>query len=169
MGPFKLTEQQANNFIAKVEKTPSGCWEWSGCRNRQGYGQVRLGRGCAHGTHRIVFFSIKPETSRSLHVCHSCDNPSCVNPDHLFAGTRVDNMRDMALKARGNTAKLTADDISEIRRSAGKSSQLAKQFGVTAGQINKIKRGEHHKNLTVRHRGERTTPRPNENPHDLCV
>jgi hypothetical protein len=82
-------------------------------------------------------------------VCHRCDTPPCVNPDHLFVGTHTDNMRDSSDKGRqghpgsGNgRAKLTDDDVIAIRRAFtgryGQQSELAREYGVTSAQVSKV-------------------------------
>ena len=84
-------------------------------------------------------------------VCHTCDNPQCINPDHLFLGTNYDNVLDKLKKGRHRTirgsarsdAKLTEADILEIRASSGVSQQkLADKYGVHQVLISKIKKGE---------------------------
>lgn len=79
----------------------TGCWEWRGMRNHDGYGQVwvrALQRNV--GAHRISFEQHKGPIPEGLLICHTCDNPPCINPDHLFAGTHKDNTADMMRKGR---------------------------------------------------------------------
>ena len=76
------------------------CWEWTGCRSRFGYGMITTTRGHSERAHRLswlIHFCLIPP---GVCVLHHCDNPPCVNPDHLFLGTRKDNARDMAEKGR---------------------------------------------------------------------
>lgn len=101
-------------------KTDS-CWIWNGYKNPKGYGLV--GRnGKQRLVHRVVFELTHGEIGDGLCVCHKCDNPSCVNPEHLFTGTIIENTMDMVKKnrqAKGENAggtKLTSNEVMEIRR-----------------------------------------------------
>lgn len=116
------------------------CWEWQGWRNVQGYGKVRVGKR-ARRAHRVVYEDAYGPIPAGLCVLHRCDNPSCVRPDHLFLGTRVDNGADMARKGRqakgkeNGRSKLTMEQVIELRRRyrAGEGSQraLAREFGMS--------------------------------------
>ena len=94
-----------DRFWTKVNKTEE-CWEWIATKNRYGYGIITIGKvgmgksGKAFMAHRISYELTYGEFDKSLFVCHHCDNPSCVRPDHLFLGTQTDNMRDCANKGR---------------------------------------------------------------------
>ena len=76
------------------EVTPSGCWEWSGPRNRSNYGIV-YHAGETLVASRVAYRVWRGEEPGNMMVCHSCDNPPCINPGHLWLGTNSDNMRDM--------------------------------------------------------------------------
>lgn len=94
----------ADRFWSKVDKTShaGGCWLWTAKRNQGGYGAVReAGPGSRFlSTHRLSFEMANGQIPKGLMVCHSCDNPPCVNPDHLFLGTAIDNIRDCIAKGR---------------------------------------------------------------------
>ena len=75
------------------------CWEWKGYLNAQGYGHIKAG-GVRYFAHRFSYRLAYGDFDQSLFVCHHCDNPKCVRPDHLFVGTRSDNMKDCTEKRR---------------------------------------------------------------------
>lgn len=136
----KLNE---NLFWQKVRKTDY-CWFWRGQVNRGGYG--------VHGkilAHRASWLITRGEIPERLKILHHCDNRRCVNPNHLYAGTMMQNMRDMvdrgrANKARGEAnwiAKLNTERVIEIRRRSAAGEQkasLAREFGVTASCVGSI-------------------------------
>lgn len=125
-----------------VTSNPDRCWLWQGKPFGFGYGQVTF-EGKNRLTH-IVAWRLQNGYYPTLCLLHKCDVPLCVNPNHLFEGTRADNTRDMQSKGRGafgersGTAKLTSAAVVEMRtlRQLGRTiDQLAKQFGVSEGTV----------------------------------
>lgn len=150
-----MNQKDIDRFWSKVVKS-DGCWVWKGETGRYGRGRIHAeGRyvQASHLSYRINRGAIPS----GLFVLHSCDNPNCINPDHLFLGTQTDNMRDMARKGRGYLQKhpektqgekhpmhkLTTDQVLMIRSTKGvKHGVLAKTFGVCRQSIDNIFSGK---------------------------
>lgn len=90
-----------DKFQQRIIKT-DGCWTWKGAKNLKGYGHLWV-KGKNIGAHRISYMLYKGDIPNGMVICHRCDNPTCVNPDHLFLGTQKDNISDRDQK--GHTAK----------------------------------------------------------------
>lgn len=126
------------------------CWEWAGSRHYKGYGQFRLDKMVK--AHRFSFKLAYPETGvkDSDVIMHKCDNPPCVNPNHLELGTHRLNCYDMIKKGRMkrakgiNTglAKLTDDAVRSIRADSRPQREIARDYGVSQPLIGMVKRGE---------------------------
>ncbi len=141
-------------FFERVKKT-DGCWEWIGTKGGAGYGtfyikgEKRGKRFYAHRLAWMIYFNEVP--TKDLWVLHTCDNPPCVRPDHLWLGTSSDNSQDREDKGRGNrtynhvmgelnwNAKLTSEQVLEIRESYKSRimtmKMLAEKFNVYQGTI----------------------------------
>lgn len=146
-----LTKFNANiNKNGPISNTANGCcWLWTGDKTSAGYGVINYtaqGKRCRIYAHR---FSLLQKLGSLVHLAlHHCDNPSCVNPDHLFEGTQKDNTLDMCQKGRWNagppvgernpSAKLTETQVLEIRnnhRQGQSARSLGRQYGVAKGTI----------------------------------
>lgn len=144
-------------FLAMIardvtEDGVTGCWSWRLEESRKSYGRVWL-NGKNIGLHRVIYTLCVGPVARRLEVCHTCDNPRCCNPAHLFVATHTKNMQDAAAKGRLKPprlrgerhplAKFTDEQIREIRRryvsgQRGIGSILAKEFGTSPGTISDI-------------------------------
>ena len=94
-----MTLSLINKLLQNVMILPSGCWFWTAYKDRAGYGTVRVGSK-KRKAHRVMHEQIKGEIPAGLLVCHSCDNPSCVNPAHLWVGSSSENILDAVAKGR---------------------------------------------------------------------
>lgn len=130
-------EQAVAAFWAKVDVLgPDECWPWKGSQKGTGYGYVRW-EGKNVRTHRLAFFLSNAYLPEGKNVCHTCDNPPCCNPIHLFAGTQKENMEDCSQKgrtARRHKGKLTNFQVIELRQLHEQGipySKLAGMFGIS--------------------------------------
>lgn len=143
-------------FWSNVAPGKSGdCWEWRGCRDKNGYGLVQYQKR-QYRVHRVSYLLHYGEFSGDLLVCHECDNPPCVNPWHLFLGTNAENTADRDRKGRAargeesNRAKLTEADVLEIRAMAASGSrtkEMTDRFGISYNMIGAIARGDFWKHI----------------------
>ena len=158
-----LTESDRERITSKIStvQTSTGCLEWTAYTDKYGYGIVRLKRKTILA-HRVAYLIATGNDPREMCVCHTCDNPSCVNPLHLFLGTPAENQIDKERKKRGNhptgdnngsrthphkrprgeghwNSKLTAADIPIIRSDPRSHRVIASEFGVAGSLISHIK------------------------------
>lgn len=154
-------EERSWRFVNKTES----CWLWTGGTNNQGYGLASLPghNGGKMLAHRYFYELANGPIPEGMRVCHNCpggDNPLCVNPAHLFLGTQAENVHDMWKKGRqggqftaeavrgenGVKAKLTAEQVAEIRRKHRENPQpyrvLAAEYGVDQTLVGQIIRGK---------------------------
>lgn len=142
-----MTEIQRVRFWAKVLQTEA-CWIWRGAVDKDGYGYYAFAEGeKKNKAHHLAFEDQIGPIPLGLFVLHHCDNPPCVNPQHLFLGTQQDNLADMCAKgrqARGEShglSQLNSDDIIAIRRFKQErvpQHAIAKWFGISQGNVSNI-------------------------------
>lgn len=138
-------------FRSRSSEDPeTGCWNWVRATGANGYGAMRLGRKTTR-PHRAVYQLFNGVVlDRAVDVCHRCDNRLCVNPDHLFAGSRAENMADCRAKGRfkaiavlrgeaSPNSKLTAEQVLAIRSDRRPARALARLYGVNRGTISCIR------------------------------
>jgi hypothetical protein len=138
----------SDRFFSRFKKSDSGCWEWTAHRDKDGYGFMPAS-GTSIRAHRFSYEYHYGEIPNGLVVCHKCDNPGCVNPDHLFVGTIKDNCRDMLSKerdamigSRNNKAILSEQQALEIKYSKEKTSVIAKKYSVSTSTVKRIRSGK---------------------------
>lgn len=122
--------------------TESGCWEWKGRPESRGYGRLRR-QGRLVLAHRLAYETWVGPIPGELFVRHKCDNPPCINPDHLETGTVQENNRDAAVRGNGGRRrKLSRDDVEDIRWVLGLGAtgvDVARSYSVSHTQISRIK------------------------------
>jgi hypothetical protein len=181
----EYTPEFIARFWSKVDKSGE-CWLWTKAHVTAGYGETSIGRHILY-THRVAFELTYGSIPEGLFVCHRCDNPGCVRPEHLFTGSHTDNMRDMMAKGRGvkterrargdrngrrlhperytsmvlpatkygaevHNAKVTSDDVREMRRAYAAGGityrQLGERYGMTETNVMYIVRRMHWTHVT---------------------
>jgi len=159
-----MDERAVARFWAKVDKDSADCWIWTGSKRNKGYGAFvwydggDVVQGRAHRFSYELHYGKIPD---GLCVLHKCDNPSCVNPEHLFIGTKADNNRDMHNKGRAvrggtysrkyqrgeshHNSKLTSAIVADLRkdRAGGMSfGRMAKKYSISIGHAYRVATGQ---------------------------
>jgi hypothetical protein len=126
-------------FYAKFKKIPSGCWQWTAASN--GYGRFNI-EGKVEYAHRVSWYLHHGKWPMKF-VCHTCDNPLCVNPAHLFEGTSKDNVHDALVKGRPFGAPLKHDPeiIRRLLRLGLRQREVASVVGCAQATVSEVNRG----------------------------
>jgi hypothetical protein len=131
--------EYCNRYTIKKD----GCWEWTGTKDKDGYGSVNLDLKNIKRAHRASWILYNGEIPKGILVCHHCDNPSCTNPEHLFLGTAKDNTNDMINKKRRKQGtRLKNFQVTEIKKlleTKKATNQIATMFNVCRATIDNIK------------------------------
>ena len=138
-------------FKDRSDPNENGCWIWQGSKKLNGYGQMGYKTRSSECAHRVAYWELVGPLPAGQVVRHTCDNPACVNPMHLLAGTYADNSQDMRARGRANyanackgsavkhLAKLNETLVLEIRQCVGIPQKiLAQTYGVTPAVIGKV-------------------------------
>ena len=160
--PSRPVVPLARRFWPRVQVgSPDECWPWTGGSDSDGRGRVWLdGKNIPAPRAALILSGVLVEPGSF--ICHHCDNPPCVNPNHLYVGSPMSNVRDMLARGRGRSkgvprpashgeknhnAKLSDADVREIRQRytgvRGEQTLLAQEFGVTQALIHMIVKGDH--------------------------
>jgi hypothetical protein len=138
--------------LLRYAVSENGCWNWVATKDRDGYGLLTHHRGKQIRAHRASYEFHVAKIPVGLLVCHSCDNPSCINPNHLFVGTSKENTRDMLDKnrrpvlrgERHPNAKLTNDQVTQIKQLRSENrllKDIANQFNISFQTVSSITKG----------------------------
>lgn len=155
LGLTKKRLPERERFESFINKD-GDCWEWMGSKFRDGYGQFHAANRNRRA-HRYSYELYVGPIPADLCVCHRCDNPSCVDPEHLFLGTNQENATDRQMKGRTSrpyglwhgSAKLTPEKVQEIRSSRKTGAQLAREFSVSEALICNVRKGRAWPHITA--------------------
>lgn len=152
---FKIPVQ--NRFWDKVDKKEGeGCWEWNSAISKTGYGVINVERKTTKA-HRVSWEMHYGPIPEGMMVCHKCDNPKCVRPDHLFLGDSLANNLDMTLKERHGRMRFTHEQVERIRALYGRHrdhlshERIAEWFGVSKATISHMMTGRNWRNAEGEH------------------
>lgn len=151
-----ISRSVQDRLAARSRPAENGCIVWIGpAHDAMGYGRIRIGRRMVY-IHRAAWEAARGPVPDGAVVRHTCDNPPCINVDHLTLGTQAENVADMFTRGRvdrhgerNNSARLTTTQVAQIRarRTGGETQRaLAREFGVSESQISNIIRNRHWRN-----------------------
>ncbi len=163
-GQYKALSFEDRVKIYTIPDPVTGCHNFVGPKDTGGYGQLR-NKGQLILVHRWTWMRENTVVPSTVHICHHCDNPACVNPEHLYAGNNATNMRDKKERGRSKNvptgyahkrpnAKLTGDQVAAIKLDllyGKKQIELVRKYGVTRNLISEINLGKTWRHITVCH------------------
>jgi len=173
---MKPTSMQSLNehFFATVSQPTIGCWLWPGSVTLEGYGRLQFHRQ-TFVAHRVAYELTHGPIPRGILVCHHCDTPRCVRPDHLFLGTTAQNLSDMTTKGRSaagvrnGRAKLTEADVLAMRQRYAEGGITQQRLGylyhITQTVVSGILRGKQWQHTD----GPLSTPAPHRSKPRLSI
>jgi len=154
-----FTQNDINRFFVKVNKLSNGCWLWTDHHDECGYGKFRIGKKMFLA-HRFSYEIHNGQIPKGKEIMHRCDNPSCVSPFHLRAGTHKENCEDRTLKGRdilfsgerNGQHKLTAEQVLKIRELELAPELIAKKFNISITQVKRLRNFQQWKHLAIQER-----------------
>lgn len=129
-----------------IRNRHTGCWEWQGSKYWDGYGRWQINK-VHYLAHRVAYASWHGPVQSTTVIRHTCDNPACINPEHLIAGTQEENVRDrqdrgrQARGERNGRAKVTADQVRAMRESGKGPRELAREYDLSSKTVSDLLRG----------------------------
>lgn len=127
-------------FQKKVQILENGCHYWTASKTKRGYGLFRVTtKDTMKKAHRVSYALYNGPIPEGQCVLHRCDNPSCVNPEHLFLGTQLENIEDRHTKHRDGNVKLTDEQVEQIRQDTRLHRLIAQDFGISRNHVSNIK------------------------------
>lgn len=143
-----IDKKHIEKFNQKISKFDNGCWHWQGMKDKDGYGKIKINNKRT-SAHRLSMIMVHGDIPENNWVLHKCDNPSCVNPEHLYFGSPSQNSLDRENRKRGRPLKgenngfnkLNDSAVLAIRKLFGvkKQTEIAEMFGVSPGLVSYIK------------------------------
>ena len=140
-----ITDRRIENFWAKVDKSGE-CWNWTAFKSK-GYGYIMCGSKNNVRAHRFSWVLHNGDIPEGMFICHKCDNPSCVRPDHLFLGSPKDNVIDMVKKGRNvacsgpknGAVKLTAEQVRAIYGDPRTNKEIGASYDISSSMASLIR------------------------------